>query len=1376
MIWVKMIKINCFYSREVSIMVKSKKTKRLLCMTLAILLVFTMGRGIAFAEGGTSGETPTYHVNSAQVQGINGTTLQTGPNYKHVPKTYTFDLNKGDYPVPYGGNGIPLANGLAGYIESCGIFFPGDKLTIIPEVDPNPNGHGDHGRPGVHFSIPGEGWHDFQTGEKIGPLLVTKTVTHGDGTADRPRHTYVQEVEVVDAPVMFKYGWGGTSSYASSGTNPDNNTTWDWWGGVSMDYIELPAYHPIEYHYLCNGQEIPAEDLAGMEFYENQPANPEVIWAEDLSVAFLPYVTWSYNDWMNNKTGAEFTFSRPYIEGYAFDSMRIGQNGDNFWAWEPTKCGDEQSYTSRFRLSGDMDYNWRFENRKEGSEEDPIVVTINYKRNSSSPSTVAVEANGGTINGRPEWIFNYTGYYNDTGDYRFKPAEHIPVREGYVFDGWYQDAACTQVISPSLENGKDLNGRYNMDESMMQSYVTSYANRLFEETEAPSFRIYAKWAPAGSKLIADLDISGIETKTYTGSEITQNPVIKDGTKTLALGTDYRILGYENNVNVSGNAKVIIQGIGDYRGITTKTFSIARKPVTIDFDLEYDMAEFDGTWHYPQIKNFTCSEPGLEYNSTNFYTGYSNSRDASTETRKAEAYIYAKGNYTSDTVRKNFTITPRTFTPTIELSYTKTTYTGERKAPYVTVKDGDTVISSSSVNYSTQYTNNVEVGTATVTVTMKGNYAGTNSATFEIVAPQKTLSVAIDESDYTAEERIYDDWEKRPKVIAKSGEKVLTEGTDYILEYANNLNAGKGTVTVVGTGAYAGSKGTANFTIEPFDLSTSGFSLDGKVPERRYTGQPVEPKPYFSDYINGIGYTQLREGYEYTASYADNVQAGTATFIMTGKGNYKGSLSTTFNIVKRDTAIVDLSTAAIVSDVGPFTYNGSEWCPTPYVTVDGKTLKRGNDYELSWKDNVEIGTATMTVKGVDDYKGTITKTFEILDPDADRISLSGAEVTGIANKTFTGSAITQSPTVKVNGAALVYGTDYTISYQNNINAGTATMTVSGIGQYAGRLSRTFSILPKKVAIPAGKTFTYTGKVQTGVAAGAGYTVNGNTASNAGAYTAKLVLKDKANSTWGDGTTADKTAAWKINAKAITPVVTLKATSYTWTGKEIKPAVTVKDGTAALAAANYTVSYAENKNAGTASVIVKMKGNYSGSKTVKFTIRPKKIVPAVTLSATAYTYTGKVFKPAVTVKNGTAKLAATTYTVTYKANKNVGKASVIVKMKGNYSGSKMVSFKINPKGTVIKSLTRAKKAATVKWTKQATKMSASVITGYEIQLATNASFTQNKNLVAVAGYGKVSKKVTGLEARKKYYVRIRTYKSVGGVKYYSPWSKSKTVTTK
>ena len=134
------------------------------------------------------------------------------------------------------------------------------------------------------------------------------------------------------------------------------------------------------------------------------------------------------------------------------------------------------------------------------------------------------------------------------------------------------------------------------------------------------------------------------------------------------------------------------------------------------------------------------------------------------------------------------------------------------------------------------------------------------------------------------------------------------------------------------------------------------------------------------------------------------------------------------------------------------------------------------------------------------------------------------------------------------------------------------------------------------------------------------------------------------------------------------------------------------------------------------------------------------------------------------------------MSYKNNKNVGKATLTIKGTGDYAGSITKTFKINPKGTSIVKLVKAKKAITVKWKKQPAKMAKSRITGYQIQLATNKKFTKGKKLVTVKGYKKVSKKIGKLKANKTYYVKVRTYKTVGGVKYYSKWSKVKAVKTR
>lgn len=164
--------------------------------------------------------------------------------------------------------------------------------------------------------------------------------------------------------------------------------------------------------------------------------------------------------------------------------------------------------------------------------------------------------------------------------------------------------------------------------------------------------------------------------------------------------------------------------------------------------------------------------------------------------------------------------------------------------------------------------------------------------------------------------------------------------------------------------------------------------------------------------------------------------------------------------------------------------------------------------------------------------------------------------------------------------------------------------------------------------------------------------------------------------------------------------------------------------------------------------------------------------ITLSATSYTYDGKEKKPTVTVKDSKGnKISSGNYTVTYASGrKNVGQYSVKVTFKGNYSGTKTLTYVINPKATGISSLKAKSKGFTAKWKKQP-----SQTTGYQVQYSTSNKF-KNAKTITVSGSPTTSKSISNLAKNKKYYVRIRTYKTVNKAKYYSSWSTSKAVKTK
>ena len=236
--------------------------------------------------------------------------------------------------------------------------------------------------------------------------------------------------------------------------------------------------------------------------------------------------------------------------------------------------------------------------------------------------------------------------------------------------------------------------------------------------------------------------------------------------------------------------------------------------------------------------------------------------------------------------------------------------------------------------------------------------------------------------------------------------------------------------------------------------------------------------------------------------------------------------------------------------------------------------------------------------------------------------------------------------------------------------------------------------------------------------------------------------------------------------------------TYTGKALTPQVTVKDGGKVLKeGTDYTKAYSNNVNAGKGKVTVTGKGDYKDTATKEFTISQKAVTPSVTLSPVRYVWNGKVKTPAVTVKDGGAVMAASQYSVSYAAGrKNVGTYTITATLHGNFSGSNAATFTIVPKGATIVKPVAAKKAITVKWKKQAAKMSKSRIKGYQVQCSTNKKFKSGVKKKTVKGYKKTAVKISRLKSKKTYYVRVRTYMKTGGKTYYSNWSKVKAVKVK
>ena len=297
----------------------------------------------------------------------------------------------------------------------------------------------------------------------------------------------------------------------------------------------------------------------------------------------------------------------------------------------------------------------------------------------------------------------------------------------------------------------------------------------------------------------------------------------------------------------------------------------------------------------------------------------------------------------------------------------------------------------------------------------------------------------------------------PNVTVTCNDVELVKDTDYTVSYSNNKNVGTATISITGIGDYTGTI-KKNFNIVARGISDTTI---GSIPNQTYTGNSISALPVIT--YNGA---TLTKDVDYTLSYSNNINVGTATITITGKGNFKGTTSKTFSISAR--AMTDTSVANVSSQ----TYTGNVISPLPTITYNNKTLKKDTDYTLSYSNNINAGTATITITGKGNFTGTTSKTFSI-----SARAMSDTSVANISSQTYTGNVISPLPTITYNNKTLKKDTDYTLSYSDNINVGTATITITGKGNFTGMTSTTFIITQKsaeKLNISEIANQIYTGK--------------------------------------------------------------------------------------------------------------------------------------------------------------------------------------------------------------------------------------------------------------------------------------------------------------
>ena len=270
-------------------------------------------------------------------------------------------------------------------------------------------------------------------------------------------------------------------------------------------------------------------------------------------------------------------------------------------------------------------------------------------------------------------------------------------------------------------------------------------------------------------------------------------------------------------------------------------------------------------------------------------------------------------------------------------------------------------------------------------------------------------------------------------------KFFDEDNHEVLTTAQPFDAGTYKVTASCESESTIYTAEATFTVEPREIEAKDVAFDKEL---TYTGNELTQTVTVT--VNG---KTLTVGTDYTVSDLTGTEPGSYPVTVTGTGNYIGEVTKSFTISK-----AQISSAAITYDAGPYGYTGKEWKPEVAVSFNDAALTADTDYTVSYENNINAGTAKIIITGIGDhFTGSTEKTFTINSAE-----ISGCTFAPIADVTYNTQAHTPEVTVAISGRTLEADKDYTVSYASNVNAGTATVTVTGKGNFTGSANTTFTI--------------------------------------------------------------------------------------------------------------------------------------------------------------------------------------------------------------------------------------------------------------------------------------------------------------------------------
>lgn len=833
---------------------------------------------------------------------------------------------------------------------------------------------------------------------------------------------------------------------------------------------------------------------------------------------------------------------------------------------------------------------------------------------------------------------------------------------------------------------------------------------------------------------------------WTGKEVKPDVLIRcaDCNKELKEGTDYK-LEYKNNVNV-GTATVKVVGMGAYKGVDQ----------TANFEIEED-----------------CGWNGIKY--------YNDT--------------YQNGDHIGS------------------LEWSEWRY--NKKTPYISIvcnHCGKEL--ENGKDYTITFSNTDHPGEGTAKVVGLNEYAG-HELSFTYTLKPKDLKA---ESYYNGDDLGTYKWtgkEVKPdigKIYVQDiyGSVVDTEaveGKDYQLEYSNNIEEGTATVKVVGIGDAKGTVLTYTYHIEK-QHGWNGFSVTGHkdgddLGAYEWTGNDVEPELNLT--CNHCG-NELYQGSDYELEYTgDRTEPGKVTVKVIGTRDYEGwTQSFTYTIKNKTFSFEDHKDG---EDLGAAEYTGSEVrYPISNVTdKTGKVLSEGTDYKLVYSDNTKPGTAKVEIIGLGIYTGCdLTFTYTIVDHDGEsgfhnNLYTDGADMGSYA---YTGEEVKPSIGLMYSNYSqtfLIEGVDYKVEYSNNINPGTATAKVIGIGRYTGHeMSFTYTIKNKSFAAKDHKdgenlgTLKWTGKAQTMKLGDMIDPIDGHVLKEETDY--KIVYSDNVDA----GTAkAEVIGLGYYEGSSLTFYYTIEKQhgwngfyskghkdgeslgTFKWTGNTvlIDPDMRCSHCDKELQEnVDYKVEYSNNIDPGVASMKIIGMGDYKGYE-LNFTFVIEKKAPTTTEDQKPTTTTTET-KPTTSSTTTETKPATTE---TRPSTEDSSTAGTTAAKKETVTTAAPV-IRISVKKAAIQKIKALKKAFTINILKNKDQ-----VTGYQIsysykknfkgqKVKTLKKFKYKKIKVKRKKYTITSYKVKGLKRKKTVYVRVRAYKQVGKTKVYGKWSSVKKVKIK